>query len=225
MEPSLAEAPRRPAMPKRGPGGRRRAAAAAAAAAGRAAHSARLLDDFLAGLGSRSHGRHGRTLPAGRARPVRLPPRLLLAGAGARSAQPRAGLDEEVRRRAEGLAQDRPDLPVTAINVTDVRRPRLPLRLARSCARARSSLSVACTARRRRRARGRRRPAVAGNGHDLRRHLQGRHRRHRRGDREGDRRDPAQDRHSRSTLHARPTTVRASTCTTPPTRRSRSSIA
>src|SRR5262249_3549371 len=62
-----------------------------------------------------SHRRHRGALSAGRTRPVRLPHRLLLAGAGARSAEPRARLDVEVRRRAEGLAQDRSHLPVTTM--------------------------------------------------------------------------------------------------------------
>ena len=57
-----------------------------AAAARRAAHPARLLARLLAGLGSRPHGRHRRALPAGGARPLRLPRQLLLAGAGARPA-------------------------------------------------------------------------------------------------------------------------------------------
>src|SRR5207253_388327 len=38
---------------------------------------------------------------------------LLLAGARARSLQPCARLDGEVRVRSEGLAQDRPDLPMS----------------------------------------------------------------------------------------------------------------
>ena len=90
----------------------RRPSAAAAAAAG-PAHSARLLDAVLAGLGGGPHRRHRRALPAGRARSVRLPPRLLLAGAGARPAEPRARLDEEVRGGPERLAQDRHHLPVS----------------------------------------------------------------------------------------------------------------
>ena len=48
---------------------------------------------------------------AGGTRPVRLPHGLLLAGAGARSAQSRARLDRQVRRGPEGLAQDRPGVP------------------------------------------------------------------------------------------------------------------
>ena len=52
----------------------------------RAAHPARLLVGVLAGLGGGPHRRHRRALPAGRARSVRLPRRLLLAGAGAGSA-------------------------------------------------------------------------------------------------------------------------------------------
>ena len=67
---------------------------------------------FCARLGSRSHRRHGGTLPAGRTRSLRLPSRLFLARAGARPAESRAGLDEEVRRRPEGLAEDRSHLPV-----------------------------------------------------------------------------------------------------------------
>ena len=92
--------------------GRRRAAAGrSAAAAGAAAHSHRLLAGVLARLGGRSQRRHGRPVPAGRARSVRLPHGLLLAGAGAGSVESRARLDGQVRGGAEGLAQDRPDLP------------------------------------------------------------------------------------------------------------------
>src|SRR5438445_444540 len=64
-------------------------------------------------MGSGPDGRHRWTVPAGRTRSVRLPHRLLLAGAGAGSAEPRARLDGRVRGRAEGLAQDRSHLPVT----------------------------------------------------------------------------------------------------------------
>ena len=94
---------------------RRRGAAAgrAAAAARAAAHSERLLAGLLAGLGSGSQRRHGGAVPAGRARPVRLPHGLLLAGAGARPAQSRARLDGQMRGGAEGLAQDRSDLSRT----------------------------------------------------------------------------------------------------------------
>ena len=77
-----------------------------------AAHSARLLDRVLAGMGSGSHGRHGRIVPAGRTRSLRLPHRLLLAGASARSAQSRAQLDEQLRRRAERLAQNRSGISI-----------------------------------------------------------------------------------------------------------------
>ncbi len=87
---------------------RRRGAAADRSAAPAAALSDRLLAGVLAGLGSGPHRRHRRAVPAGRARFVRLPHRLLLAGPGARPAQSRARLDEQVRRRPEGLAQDRP---------------------------------------------------------------------------------------------------------------------
>src|SRR5262245_18724062 len=59
-------------------------------------------------MGSRSQRRHGRSVPAGRTRSVRLPYGLLLAGAGARSVESRARLDREVRRGTEGLAEDRP---------------------------------------------------------------------------------------------------------------------
>ena len=82
-----------------------------AAAARTAAHPERLFAGLLARLGSRSQRRHRRPVPAGRARSVRLPHGLLLAGAGARPVESLAGLDGEVRRRAEGLAQDRSDLP------------------------------------------------------------------------------------------------------------------
>src|SRR5712671_6341228 len=56
---------------------------------------------------------HGGIVPAGRARPVRLSHRLLLAGAGTRPVESRARLDGEMRRRPEGLAQDRSHFPVT----------------------------------------------------------------------------------------------------------------
>ena len=50
---------------------------------------------FFARLGSGPRRRHRRTLSAGRARSVRLPHRLLLAGAGAGSAESRARLDSQ----------------------------------------------------------------------------------------------------------------------------------
>ena len=77
----------------------RRRRAAAGRTANRAAHPARLLVRFLAWLGGRQQRRHGWPLPAGRARPVRLPPHVLLAGARARSVQLCARLDREVRIR------------------------------------------------------------------------------------------------------------------------------
>jgi len=55
---------------------------------------------------------------AGLCQPVerdRLPHRVLLARAGAGSTESCAGLDEQVRRRPEGLAQDRSDLPITRL--------------------------------------------------------------------------------------------------------------
>ena len=69
-----------------------------------AAHPARLLAGVLAGLGSGSHRRHRGTVSAGRARSVRLPRRLLLAGAGAGSAQPcsRTGRPSARPRRRTG---------------------------------------------------------------------------------------------------------------------------
>src|ERR1019366_1139144 len=51
--------------------------------------------------------------PAGGARPLRLSHHLFLAGSRARPVQPGAGLDREVRVRAEGLAEDRPDLSMS----------------------------------------------------------------------------------------------------------------
>ena len=102
-------APRRAAPTER----RRRRRCSGTGAAAAAALPDRLLAGVLARLGSRSHRRHRRALPAGRARSVRLPHRLLLAGAGARPAESRAGLDRQVRRGAEGLAQDRSGLPVS----------------------------------------------------------------------------------------------------------------
>ncbi len=51
-------------------------------------------------------------LSAGRARSVRLSPRVFLAGASARPTQPCRGLDRQVCGGAEGLAQVGPDLPV-----------------------------------------------------------------------------------------------------------------
>ena len=83
---------------------------------GRTAHSARLLVRLFAWMGGRQQRRHRRSLPAGRARSVRLPSHLLLAGARARSLQLRARLDREVRVGAEGLAQDRPDFPMSALS-------------------------------------------------------------------------------------------------------------
>ena len=88
-----------------------------------AAHSARLLAGVLAGMGSGSHRRHGRTVSAGRARHVRLPRRLLLARAGPRSAEPRARLDRQVRVRAKGLAQDRPRVSGMNAMLTRILRP------------------------------------------------------------------------------------------------------
>src|SRR5436190_15584824 len=69
---------------------------------------------LLAGMGSRSQRRHGGIVPAGRARSLRLPHGLLLAGAGARPVESRARLDREMRRGPEGLAQDRSRFPVTS---------------------------------------------------------------------------------------------------------------
>ena len=73
--------------------GRRRAAADRRSSPQQPHIPHRLLARVLAGLGSGSHRRHRRAVPAGRARSVRLPHRLLLAGAGARPAQSRARLD------------------------------------------------------------------------------------------------------------------------------------
>src|SRR4029453_12228520 len=70
-----------------------------------AALSARLLARVLSRVGSRLDRRYRRPLSARRARHLRLPSRLLLAGAGARPAQSRARLDRQVRGGAEGLAQ------------------------------------------------------------------------------------------------------------------------
>src|SRR5262249_6984316 len=85
-----------------------------AAAACRPPRPDRVLVRVLPGLGGGQDGGNGRALPARGARPLRLPPRLLLARTGARPAQPRAGLDGEVRVGPEGLAQDRPRLPLSA---------------------------------------------------------------------------------------------------------------
>src|SRR4030095_12968306 len=52
-------------------------------------------------------------VPAGGARPVRLPHHLLLAGARARSLQLRARLDGKMRVRSERLAKNRSHLPMT----------------------------------------------------------------------------------------------------------------
>ena len=97
--------------------GRRRAPAGRPAATARAAaHSDRLLAGVFARLGSGPQRRHRGTVSAGRARSVRLPHGLLLAGAGARPAESRARLDGEMRRGAERLAQDRSDLPGQEMN-------------------------------------------------------------------------------------------------------------
>src|SRR5438046_1326591 len=61
-------------------------------------------------MGSGQQWWHGWPLPAGRTRPVRLPPHLLLAGARARPVQLRFRLDCKVRIRAEGLEKARPHL-------------------------------------------------------------------------------------------------------------------
>ena len=61
---------------------------------------------FLPGWEADSNGGRGGPVPAGRARPVRLPPRLLLAGAGAGPVESRPRLDGQMRRGAEGLAED-----------------------------------------------------------------------------------------------------------------------
>src|SRR5262249_35909300 len=78
-----------------------------------AAFPDRVLAGVLTGVGSGPVRRHRRALSAGRARYLRLPHRLLLAGAGAGPAQSRARLDRKVRRRAEGLAKAGLDLPMT----------------------------------------------------------------------------------------------------------------
>src|SRR5262249_36215226 len=75
------------------------------------------LPRLLAGLGGGSHRRHGRTVPAGRARSLRLPHRLLLACACAGPVEPRARLDVQVRGRAEGLAEDRSGGPMKKLSV------------------------------------------------------------------------------------------------------------
>ena len=61
---------------------------------------------FLPGWEADSNGGAAGPVPAGRARPVRLSPRLLLAGAGAGPVESRARLDGQMRRGAEGLAED-----------------------------------------------------------------------------------------------------------------------
>ena len=122
------------------------------------AHPAGLLVRVLAGLGSRQQRRHGGTVPAGGARSVRLPPHLLLAGARAGSLQLRARLDREVRVRAEGLAQDRPDLPMSRIARRSARVAGVALRrVARRSARSRQH--------------ARRPDSVGRQRHDLRRHV------------------------------------------------------
>ena len=160
----------------------RRRRAAAGRTAHRAPRAARLLVRVLAGLGGRQQRRHGRAVPAGRARPVRLPSHLLLAGARAGSLQPRARLDGEVRVRAEGLAQDRPDLPMSRAPLAGLvalspRRARLPVR--KGHPRARSG-------------HGRR------ERHDLRRNVRQEHPRPRRSDDAGPRHDQAVGRHPRA---------------------------
>src|SRR5687768_5125106 len=71
-----------------------------------------MFDRVRARLGSGPHRRHRRVVSAGGTRSVRLSPRLLLARAGAGPAEPRARLDQEVRRRPEGLAPHRHHLPM-----------------------------------------------------------------------------------------------------------------
>src|SRR5262245_56524378 len=85
----------------------------APAAAGSTRRSGLLLR-VLPGMGGGQERWHRGTLPAGRARSVRLPSGLLLAGAGAGPAQPRPRLDGPMRRCTKGLAQDRPRVPVRA---------------------------------------------------------------------------------------------------------------
>ena len=61
------------------------------------ARSDGLRADVHAGLGSGFGGRHGRAVPAGGARYLRLLRQLLLAGAGSRSSEQCAGLDRQMR--------------------------------------------------------------------------------------------------------------------------------
>src|SRR5204863_2095167 len=96
----------------------RRRAPAGPAAAAAAALSARLFAGLLARMGGGSERRHRRPVPAGRARHLRLPHRLLLAGAGAGSAESRARLDGQMCFRAEGLAQARSRVPGVATWIT-----------------------------------------------------------------------------------------------------------
>src|SRR5438309_1964437 len=74
-----------------------------------------MLASVLTRMGGGSERRHGGLVPAGGARPVRLPHRLLLARASSRPAQSRSRLDEQVRFRRKGLAQDRPRISMTRL--------------------------------------------------------------------------------------------------------------
>src|SRR5262249_28923474 len=66
------------------------------------------------GLGGRLRRRHVRPVHAGRARPLRLLPLLLLAGAGAGLADELPELDADLRRGGPGLGEDRPRVPMIA---------------------------------------------------------------------------------------------------------------
>src|SRR6266446_3319152 len=69
----------------------------------------------LAGLGSGFGRRHGRAVPARRARHLRLLRLLLLAGASAGPSQQRRELDQQVRHRDQRLAQLGPDISMKKI--------------------------------------------------------------------------------------------------------------
>src|SRR5690606_33015143 len=85
--------------------------------------AARLHLPLLAGLGDGAQGGRGGAVRAGGAGHLRLAPGVFLAGAGAGPAQPCAGLDRQVRRGPEGLAQHRPGVPMSRSTRGGRRRP------------------------------------------------------------------------------------------------------
>src|SRR5262249_52462641 len=94
--------------PRGAAGGRRRPRARDGGHPVRMQHAAR------SGLGGRLRRRRVRPVHAGRARPLRLLPLPLLAGAGGGLADELPELDADLRRGGPGLGEDRPRVPMIA---------------------------------------------------------------------------------------------------------------